>query len=160
MTNNTLMAWHYSRGHNYAAIIKSGFLACATAGISEGEKPVVWFSINQLWEATVNGMTIEADRITYTKLTMLETKATNGGLYRFGVPSGQLIPWINLVKVANISSKTKKVLEASARKSGSNPFQWCGSLQRIDIRETIIETMNDANKWQSVEKDVHIKQDA
>lgn len=147
--NNSMMAWHYTRGYGFKKIIESGFLKCADGGISIHEKPVLWFTVNQLWEPTVNGAKLVNGGRNIKSLTMLETWESEG-LYRFGVPSNQLIPWVDLVKVANIPSKVRKVLEISARKMGSNPYQWCGYMQPMEIHETVIETMADFGKWQSI----------
>jgi hypothetical protein len=143
------MAWHYTNGDSYVDIIKSGVLSLATIGISEGEKPVLWFTINQEWEPTVNGTTSD-DGVSWHRNTMQETKENYDGLYRFGISSLNLIPWVELVKVANIPHRVKKALEKTAIKSGSNPFHWLGSLQPIDISDTFIETMDDTGKWVKV----------
>ncbi len=148
MVNNKMMAWHYTRGHGYREIIKSGFLKCADAGITKNEKPVLWFSINQLWEPTVNGAELVDGGKTIKFLTMFETWESQG-CFRFGIPSNHLIPWIELKKIANIPSKIKQGLEISALEIGSNPYQWYGCMQPMDITGMVIEVMKDFGKWQS-----------
>lgn len=147
--NNMMMAWHYTKGVHYPKIVSSGVLKCTSSGIPDDEKPVLWFSINPKWENTVS--TAQVINNVKRTHTMSETRDQFEGLYRFGVPSNLLIPWIELIKVANIHPLMRKLLEKSARNCGANPYQWMGLLQSMAINEAVIEIMDDDGKWHSVE---------
>lgn len=47
-----MQIWHYTIGDRLARIMLDGAIRPATANIAPGERPVVWFSANAVWEPT------------------------------------------------------------------------------------------------------------
>src|ERR1700686_4598787 len=46
------MFWHYTSSDHYVCIANDGLILPATTHVPVGERPIVWFSIEQLWEPT------------------------------------------------------------------------------------------------------------
>jgi hypothetical protein len=139
-------AWHYTTGECFIKIAESGVLELATAFLPEGEKPVLWFSINQKWEPTSGKGLIKNGGHRALK-TMQENYEHGRGLARFGYPPDGLIPWVKLP----IRSETKRGLEKAGRLCGANPFHWMGALLPIDITDTVIEIMNNHGVWERIQ---------
>jgi len=146
-------AWHYTTTEKFELIIKSGLLKTTLSLMPErrGERPIVWFTINQEWEPTT-AYTYRDNK----PLTMLENKQAGGGLVRLGyplagIPNYELIPWIELYKVAGIKPKFKNLLEKLGKNRGSNPYHWLGCFNDIPLESLIIQKMNDLNQWESAE---------
>jgi hypothetical protein len=117
----------------------------ATAFVPEGELPVVWFSTQPFWEPTANKMIETADGRT-TRLSNTQCRDFLGPLFRFGVPTKHLIPWIRLIKKARISKAEQRRLRANS--GGSGPEFWHGSLESVPIKHTVVQKMNKDNEWE------------
>lgn len=128
------MIYHYSKAANLQNIISDGLLKPTDLFVPPPERPVLWFSSNQEWETTVSAaMTLDHAILTF------------GGLLRFGVtnkPTLFISHWSKLWKKAKISKDQKEILEMSAKKVGSDPYQWYGRftplpLEQVDLIEYV-----------------------
>jgi hypothetical protein len=143
------MAWHYTIGQKAKLILESGELKPATTFIEAGEKPILWFSTNQDWEQTANKMLTLPDG-TLRQLTMEETGAMGGGLFRFGMPSENLIKWPRLAREANMRGKIQRSLEVVGLRQGADFREWCGSLEPVSIAFLFFQTMTDSG-WLEID---------
>jgi hypothetical protein len=146
-----MIAWHYTTGECFERIAAAGFLRPATTGIDPGERPIVWFSINQHWEITANKGWLDKFG-TRTSLTMEGTREKGRGLVRFGIDDRRLVPWPKIARKARMSTETKASLERTAKERGSIPSQWRGTFKTIHITDLIIEVMNELGEWERVKQ--------
>ena len=61
------MVWHYTILDAFRSILRDGFIKPATQFVPPGERPVVWFSSNPVWEnSAAKGVTEGGRRRTAT----------------------------------------------------------------------------------------------
>jgi hypothetical protein len=78
------LKWHYTTGTCFLQITEEGYIQPATAYIAPGERPIVWFSTNPIWEPTAcKGVPVPGG-LSRTG-TFEETYERGRGLVRFGV---------------------------------------------------------------------------
>jgi hypothetical protein len=150
LENPPHVAWHYTTGENFIKIADSGVLLPTDAYIAPGEFPILWFSLNQIWEPTSRKAIFNEERklVSFTKA---QTERLGRGLARFGFPSALLTPWNSLWKLANISRKKAKALEIVGCREGAIPAHWMGCLHEIAVNDLRIEIL-DENKWVCVQE--------
>jgi hypothetical protein len=124
-------AWHYTTGRAFISIVEFGWILPATAFVPKGEKPAVWFSLNQDWEQTANKGGLEEDGTRRT-LTREETCERGGGLVRFGV-AVEAVPcdWNGFKKRSGIRPETARCLAARGRACGADPNEWRVSFEPV-----------------------------
>jgi len=103
-----------------------------SAYIAEREKPILWFSMDQVWEPTACKATEELGVI--KRLTKNETFQLGCGLVRFGVDPHILIPWPKIGHMARMSKRIQKSLTREGIRQGANPCLWMGTLEPV-VRE-------------------------
>ena len=140
------IVWHYTIGDRALDILEGGVIKRATAGVPEGEKPIVWFSTNQVWEQT-------ACKFTHTptgpvRLNKEQTAELGNGLYRFGVLDKTApYKWRELRQKAGMTSATVKHLESWGKAQGANIGQWRGTFEDVPIEKCVaIEVLKDG-RW-------------
>lgn len=136
-------AWHYTTGQKAKLILESGELKPTSAFIEPEEKPILWFSTNELWEQTANKM-LGLPNGALRFLTMQETRDMGGGLFRFGMPTDQLIRWPRLARTANMKRKVQWTLEEAGLRGGADFREWCGLLEPVSIAALTWEEMTDS----------------
>lgn len=141
-----MTAWHYTVGTKIPLILEDGFLKPATALVAPPEKPIVWFSKNQLWEPTANKMFRATDG-TVRFGTKKTTREMAGGLFRFGLPTENLRRWTELQREALIPTRSKNLLVKAAKEDGSNPYDWFGLLEPVPIDRCIVEIEETESVW-------------
>jgi hypothetical protein len=139
------LAWHYTVGVRMAEILKAQELRPATAGVPQGEIPVVWFSTRPFWEPTAN-KSLQNDQGEIVRLGFEQTIEHGGGGWRFGVPTALLLPWRELKIAARIAPQWVRGLKQTAKKIGSDPMHWYGSIQPVPIDTCTIERL-DGDAW-------------
>ena len=146
-----MIAWHYTTGEHFLLIVESGELRPTDILVRPPEKPVLWFSINQRWEATAcKGLVDGGQRRT---LTMEETMQMCQGLVRFGVRLDRLHPWKKLQRKARMSERTIIMLEREGRRQGADPKDWYGRTTAVPIdRCASIQVMDESREWVEVTK--------
>ena len=143
-------AWHYTTGQKAKMIFESGELKPTDAFIEAQERPILWFSKNQDWEQTANKM-LAGPGGALRPLTMEETRELCGGLFRFGMPSHDLIQWPRLARSANMRSKIQRALEEEGLRAGADFREWCGILEPVSIAGLTCQTMTDSG-WQALQE--------
>jgi hypothetical protein len=144
-----MIAWHYTTGQKFLAIVESGYLKPTNIDVRPPEKPILWFSLNQKWENTANKAILEADG-EIKRLSMQETRRLGGGLVRFGIKPNVLYLGNQLRIKASMSASIWKVLCKEGLKQNAKPSEWCGSLKPIPINKLFIEVMNKDFVWEKV----------
>ena len=142
------IAWHYTTGQKFERIAKSGYLLPTAVGVEPPERPVIWFSLNQEWEATAAKMATVPGGI--RMLTKDETCQLGGGLVRFGYPAQRCIPWPRIWRRAKTPPLIRAALERIGRDEGANPAEWCGVLHPIPVRELIVDVLDEGH-WVRVQ---------
>ena len=139
--------WHYTIGKWYPDIARDGFIKPATALISEGERPVVWFSTNPVWEATVNKVWRNGDG-THIELTKEQTAELGGGLVRVAVRRKTApVTWAVFKRESGIDPNKAKELERTALVRFADPREWRCSWVAVPSDKWIaVETWNDG-RW-------------
>jgi hypothetical protein len=132
--------WHYTIGKHMKSILADGVIKPATAGVARGQRPIVWFSANALWEQTANKMLEQGGKIIL--LNQEQTEKAGDGLYRIAV-SLETAPhnWERLVFLSKMPPAEARSLEKVAADKGANHGEWFGTVHPVD-----------RTKWVSVEK--------
>ena len=147
----TSLVWHYTTGHKFILIVEDGYLRQATAGVGPLEKPILWFSVNQVWEPTANKM-IQYPDGSIEFGTRETTRTRGGGLVRFGYRRDRLHPWPKSAKKARIDARVVADLEASARSAGSDPGDWYGTTQPIPLSRIVRIDVEENGSWVPVRR--------
>jgi hypothetical protein len=133
-----MIAWHYTIRQHLPSILEDAFLRPTTVGVAPPEKPILWFSRNQIWEPTANKMFRASDG-SLRFGTRETTREMGGGLVRFGLPTEKLLRWTELHREAHMPTRTRNALVKAAKRDGSNPYDWCGLLEPVSIYECAVE---------------------
>ena len=151
------LVWHYTYGHHFGEIVATGMLLPPLQVDSkvEAEMPhdyyesrayksdakMLLFSSNVYWEpASYRGV---ADRRTGAVVDLHrrdDYERVGLKIYRFGVNRSILHPWMKLKRLAHMPHKMGQALEGHARRIGSNPYDWWGTLHPVG-----------RNLWQTIE---------
>jgi len=141
------IAYHYTYGDNFAKIIESGVIRRAVALIDVGEKPVVWFTLNPIWDPTVNKAAYGPEgEIVF--LTKEETAQYGNGLFRFGVPLAVApLTWSEIRQQSGMSPDIAKALEETANEKGSDPREWRGTFDDVPLSKCVAIDFWYQGKW-------------
>lgn len=131
-------AWHYTTGDRAALILSDGVIKAATAFVPDGEKPVVWFSTRQRWEPTATKGIIGPDGIR-RDATLDEMIEHGGGLYRFGLPASELIPWNQIPAATGMSRDMARALVKAACRKGADPSFWFASMEPVIVLDLAVQ---------------------
>jgi hypothetical protein len=146
MTASRQLAWHYTTGEWFQAIVESGVILPSTAYIDPDEKPIVWFSLNSHWEQTANKLDLEADGL--RTLSMEETAAHCGGLDRFGVcPAVCPYTWRELKQLSGMSPRIAAALYRIGIEQGARPGQWRGTFEPVGREQWRLVDVYQAGVW-------------
>ena len=105
----------------------------------QADAKMLLFSAREDWEpASYRGISVGGRIIDLHKLEDYETHGVR--VYRIGVDRDILHPWVRLKRLCGMPHGMAKSLETIARKVGSNPFDWWGTMRPIPIE-----------KWRSIE---------
>lgn len=144
-----MIAWHYTTGQKFLAIVESGCLKPTNIDVKPPEKPILWFSLNQQWENTANKAKLDANG-EIKRLSMKETYELGGGLVRFGIKPNILYLGDELRRKASMSASIWRALCKEGLKQNAKPSEWCGSISTISTDKLIIEVMRDDFAWERV----------
>ncbi len=121
--------WHYTIVNYLPSILKNG-IKIAKTNVPKGEKPVVWFSTNQIWEETANKSYISNGELKFGNKE--ETKNRGGGLIRIEVsPKTAPLSWKQFVAMKHIKKKTAKNLISRTALNGADPNDWRISFRKV-----------------------------
>ncbi|MCU1325133.1 MAG: hypothetical protein JWN34_503 [Bryobacterales bacterium] len=116
-----MIAWHYTTGIGFIGIVEDGYIRPATRHVPRGERPVVWFSINQFWEYTANKGWPDKNGNAIT-LTMEQTAERCAGLFRFGVLHEHApYDWRQIRQLSGMSTRMANGLHKVATAAGASP---------------------------------------
>lgn len=140
------LLWHYTIGHWLRLIVADGIIKTATAGVPEGERPIVWFSKNPHWEQTANKALPRVDG--HIVCPNMEQTAAHSGLGRIAVcPETAPYDWNALKELSGMTSKWAAALYKTAIAEGSRPSEWRGAFEPVPRSKWIgVESMQDG-KW-------------
>lgn len=126
-----MAVWHYTVGIRYQLIERDGVIKPATAFVPQGEKPIVWFSLNQQWEKTADKSVKDEDG-TLRHLNTAETAEVGGGLVRIGVaPETAPHDWKTLRELSGMTSAMAQGMYHAAIDKGARPGEWRGTFQAV-----------------------------
>lgn len=144
-----LKFFHYTSPSYLPAIIKSGYIKLATAGIDIGERPAVWLSTNTIWEQTatkigvINGvptqMTME-QQCKFVGLARIEVKRLDG-----------FVDWEKFMHVSCVSRQSYKFMENLGKLKGANPNEWWAYFQPIGRKDWLRVEVWDGKAWESMQ---------
>jgi hypothetical protein len=138
-----IMICHYTKAFHLPSILSQG-LRPSTLFITPGEKPILWFSTNPIWENTV--LPYGAPSLQEAHLRTLD----QGGLVRIICDeSVAQYRWQELKEIARIPSKIAMGLYSSAIRLGSRPGEWRGTLDVVPVAKFIAIEFYDGEKWTS-----------
>jgi len=142
-----MIIWHYTTGKKFESIVRDGLIMPAIAGVEQRERPIVWFSENQVWEETANKLRRDREG----RLIPLDKKQTHElgrGLVRIGV-SEETAPhrWPALKRLGRISSKTAARLVRAAYRDGADPMQWRGTFDPVPRSLWVAVEVLENDEW-------------
>lgn len=123
--------WHYTKGRCIQSILKEGAIRLATANCQANERPAVWFSANQVWEPTTNGVEVDfSGRVRL--LTKDETCQVSGGLIRIGV-TRDAAPhnWNAYKRLSGVSERTAAGMKRTGYAAGARISEWYVSFEPV-----------------------------
>jgi len=141
-----MISWHYTTGDKYELIKKSGLLLPSDIGVSEPERPILWFSTHPKFEPTAMKPLHGAQGF-IRMLTLEELREMAGGLVRFHCPVRRLKFGENLRKEAKMKSKIWRGLAKAAIKVNANENDWWGHVGNMEIADLKVELMSNRMTW-------------
>jgi hypothetical protein len=130
------------------SIWNEGVLRPTNLYIGPREIPVVWFSMNQLYERTAaKRIKVDGSWEQGRAATLEEMRELADGVYRIGVPPRGLLGGDALRRKAKIEHKTWSNLAASAKAMGADATDWWGSLTAVPLGDGVIEVLTDELQW-------------
>ncbi len=79
---------------------------------------------------------------------MVEMAELPDGLWRFGLPTTDLLDWRKLKQAAHLSPETKRTLEMTARALGARRELWYGSFEPIELAVCRAQRFSvEADEW-------------
>lgn len=137
-----MFLYHYTNGLKIAAIVNAGILMATPEKPKPGEKRVVWFSSNPLWEKTANKIvSINGEE---KLLDMKGTEKYTQGLFRIKLKKESmenLYGWPLLAAKARIPENIKKRLTKRAKAAKVNAQEWFGVIGDVELKEFVVEKM-------------------
>ncbi len=147
------LLWHYTTGQCSIGIMESGVILPATAKVSAGERPIVWFSSNQEWEPTSTKIFEAHDGRTW-RMSKDELRVRGNGLVRFGVTRRTAkLDWTAIRRLSGMSRDTARHLKVIGRMLGSKPEWWYGAFDPVQQSEWVAVEVWSAGQWVRVFRD-------
>ncbi len=144
------LAWHYTTcaQEHLGAILQSGKLAPMGAYVESGERAALWFSMNQVWEATASKAVRAPNGKEYELSTMDEVHKVMG-VVRIGVDPAKvkLCGFDSFVRRSGISRSGAKNLRAAGREAGASPYDWRASFEPIPAAQWTAIEVWDGERW-------------
>lgn len=142
------IVWHYCTALGFMGIADRWEVRLSTKDVPSNELPVAWFSSNQVLERTIFEMVWQrADGSVLRPKNAKDYRILGMGLYRVGVPTSQVIRYVDLLKKAKIGLVRRKVLERAAKDVAASPFEWYGSLTPVQITDDRLIQTFDGDEW-------------
>lgn len=142
-----MIAWHYTHGRHISNILGAGVIKPADIGIVHGEKPVVWFSLNQFWEETVVKGWLPHGGGPQRDLRMGGLHETFG-IYRIGVSlETASLTWDDIKRLSGMPQQVISGLQRVARKWGARPNEWRGTFEPVTRDKWVAVEVFDDSRW-------------
>lgn len=146
-TNARRRLWHYTFGHKLPLIFNDAALRPNGAKIAPSEKPVLWFSAEQVFEPTAVKLVQVPGKTGLQRLSMHELHAMVGA-FRFGLATidERLIPWAGLQRRARISKPGVASMLRAAVEVGAKATNWYGTMSEVSLDDVVFEAWN-GSSW-------------
>lgn len=145
--STTQIAWHYTKGTSFIDIMAYGSLMPGVPAF--GKKPVLWFSLDQEWEPTSQVIEVPVFGLP-RPLGKAMTHDGYCGLFRFGIPVGNLQTWREGRKLAKFKKQTIDILEDFAVRHGADTNLWMVATAGICVGDLMIEYW-DGTRWNCIQ---------
>jgi hypothetical protein len=131
--------YHYTTGNKLSPISSSDCLLPTNVMIAPHEKPLLWFSVNPVYEPTAIKLIMRDDNRAYRPSVQELHQLI--GIFRFGLNAGdaRLVAFNKLPRLARISQVDISRMVASGLRIGATPTHWAGSLAPIPLSELEFE---------------------
>jgi hypothetical protein len=147
VTESLPILWHYTPGVAAAlvhkgikGILDSGVINVSTHDVPRRERPVVWFSADQEFEATAVEVAISTKLGTTFHATTIDDHVVMGaGLFRFGLPEARLQPYVKSWREMAITSERRQRLSRAARRVKADPRDWWVSFDPISLEDAELQ---------------------
>jgi hypothetical protein len=145
--NGHTLVWHYTTISALRQIIESGFINPADKYVPKEERPITWFSANNVWEnSAFKGYLHRDGRV--EDLGMAGLIEHGYGVTRIGVALETApLRWAELREQSGMSHQVGAGLARVARQWNANPSEWRGTFAAVPQDMWLaIETYN-KDKW-------------
>ena len=120
----TEMRWHYTTGTCFLQIVAEGAIRPSTAYVPRGERSIVWFSTNPVWEPSACKGIAMPGRLPRTA-TFEELRERGRGLVRFGVaPATAPYDFRALITHSGMAPQIARALRQGGRDLGAHSQEW------------------------------------
>ena len=151
MSQVSQLRWHYTVRQRLDGLLRAGVLPLATAGLPAGERPVVWFSSNQLWEETANQAWQRPDG-TINPGNKEATHLLGGGLARIGVlPETAPHDWKAFKALSGIKAAKARGMYGAGIGAGARPGEWFVSFEPVPRSQWLAVEVWDGAQWLRLE---------
>lgn len=141
-----MIAWHYTDGQQYELAMLSGMLEPAER---RGEIPLVWFSINPVWEPTACRAIDTPDGP--QRLTVDQMRLLQGGVFRFGIHEARLSAGETQIRrLGKIGPAAGDQLIKTGLAMGSKPNEWRACRGPVPLAILKVQRLNDMHRWAPV----------
>lgn len=138
--------YHYTnKTEKLPKILASGELI-GSADI-EGERPLLWFSLNPVWEPTATKAVLRDGLLVH--LSFFEYRNMVGcARFAFRADDPRLMPWRKACQFAGIPKRDRLGMEVFGRKQGGNQAHWFALPGPLPLQEVRLEVLNGV-KWEA-----------
>jgi hypothetical protein len=144
---SALIVYHYTKGYHIETIRIVGELRPTTIGVPKGERPILWFSSNPVWEHTVS-----------SHLGIQGTRRLGQGLYRIAIDTEKtrVYDWLQLKQLSQMHPRMQDYLEREAVRIGAKPEEWFGTFKPVPREQWVaIEVWPEGEPWKLWTPPVH-----
>jgi hypothetical protein len=141
---HTGFLYHYTAWAKLPAVVPCGELR-PSAACAPGEKPLLWFSANQVWEPTATKLLQVGDKAFRMSF---EQMVDRFGAVRFGLRAddARLLDWRSACRFAGTPSTARKSMEKVGLAIGANPAHWFAVKTALALSELSFEVWGDG-RW-------------
>ena len=147
-----MIAWHYTTCVQLEEILQSGKLIPTGAHREPGERPALWFSMNQVWETTATKEVKLDGGVRYLNSMAKVHKVL--GIIRIGVNpvKVRLLGFASFARKSGISKAGAASLRDTGREVGADVYEWRVSFEPIPAEQWAAIEVRTGERWEPLSR--------